>query len=199
MSNFKMKRDNFQKKWQDAGLSNVGIKMLDLQMKQHMLIIDNIDRESENNKASMQLQAREQVLQKMQEQIKIRDNLLQLAMKHFNDNDVDIELDDPKLVNIEEIIKINSSLPPIHSASGNPYRSSNTDSPGKNLGLLKAKYKSKLHQNGSLPPMNANRNPGGSYFNAKRGVPNQHQKVNPYGINSGRSINVSGRTILNDL
>jgi hypothetical protein len=191
MSNFKLKRDNFPKKWQDAGLSNVGIKMLDLQMKQHMLIIDNIDRENENSKASMQLQAREQVLQKMQEQIKIRDNLLQLAMKHFSDNDVDVDLDDPKLVNIEEIIKINSSLPPIYSAGANPYRSGNSNNPAKNLGLLKAKYKSKLHQNASLPPMNANRN-GGNYFNGKKGVgPNQYSKVSPYGMNSGRSNNVS--------
>ena len=83
MSNLKLKRENFPKKWEDAGLSSVGIKMLELQMNQHMLIVDNIDRETESNRAILRIKAREQVLQSMQEQIKIRDNLLKLAEKHF--------------------------------------------------------------------------------------------------------------------
>ena len=83
MSNLKMKRENYPRQWEEAGLSSVGIKMLDLQMKQHIMIIDNIDRENESSKASLQLKAREQVLQKMQEQIQIRDNLIKLAEKTF--------------------------------------------------------------------------------------------------------------------
>ena len=110
-----MKRDNFSKKWQELGLSTVCVKMLELQKGQHILIVDNIDKDSQNSRANEQLKAREQILRKMQEQIEIRDNLLGLAQKHFVEHEVDVDLDDPKLVHLEEIVKINSSLPPISS------------------------------------------------------------------------------------
>jgi len=58
--------------------------------------------------SNKQLHARDQVLQRMQEQIRIRDNLLNQAEKHFTDNKVNVHLDDPKLVNYDELVKINS-------------------------------------------------------------------------------------------
>lgn len=187
-----MKRDNFPRQWEDAGLSSVGIKMLDLQMKQHIMIIDNIDRESQTSKTSLQLKAREQVLQKMQEQIQIRDNLIKLAEKHFVDNHVEVTLDDPKLVNIEEIVKINSSLPPI-AAPSNPY---NFSSKKMNSAALKPKYKSRLTGNASLPPVPSNRdydesdssNQNKKILGFKRGYNNN---VNPYGavVSKGKVVN----------
>lgn len=188
MSNLRAKRENFAKQWEDAGLSHVGIKMLDLQMKQHVLIIGNIDKDSQNNRANLQLQAREQVLQRMQEQIKIRDHLLQNAKNHFDKNDVNINLDDPKLVNIEEIIKINSSLPPI--SNQNPYSGSNNynGAPQSQLGILKSKYKSRLAGNSSLPPMPKIRgNEKGNYNN------NQYQRNQPYNNAYGAGSNRSNQ------
>jgi hypothetical protein len=160
--------------------------MLDLQMKQHMLIIDSIERANENSRSTQQLQAREQVLQKMQEQIKIRDNLLQLAGKQFDEHNVDIDLDDPKLVNIEEIVKINSSLPPIPSKYNNAYGvNQRGQAKNPNLGLLKSKYKNKVHTTKtSLPPMNRNNDSDSSNY-LKKGKGRNHV-MNPYDINSSR-------------
>jgi hypothetical protein len=186
MSNLRAKRENFPKLWEDAGLSRVGITMLELQMKQHVLIIGNIDKDSQANRANLQLQAREQVLQRMQEQIKIRDNLLQNAKRHFNENAVDIDLDDPKLVDIEEIIKINSSLPPINN---NPYSGSNNYNGGNKskLGALKSKYKSRLGGNSSLPPIPRIRENGnGNYYKNSK---NQYQKNMPYSNAYGAESN----------
>jgi kinesin family protein 18/19 len=190
MSNLKMKRDNFAKQWENAGLSQVGTKMLELQMKQHVIIIDNIDIENQTSKATMQLQARDQVLQRMQEQIRIRDNLLNLAEKHFSENNVDVQLDDPKLVSIEEIVKINSSLPPIHN---NPYAIRENSYINKNTvndRIAKVKYRSRLAGNTSLPPMNGHKEAGenGSYFSNKK-YPYKgkaYLNANPYGSNSNR-------------
>ena len=165
LNSLKAKRENFKTQWSDAGLSNVGTKMLDLQMKQHVLIIDNIDHESQNNRSNLQLQARDQVLQRMQEQIKIRDNLLNVAEEKLNINNVEVNLDDPKLVNLDELVKINSSLPPI---SNHPYGGSHHQK--SQLGMLKAKYRAKVNGNSSLPPVPHNRDASEnrSYFNNKR-------------------------------
>lgn len=190
MSNLKMKRENFPSQWENAGLSSVGIKMLDLQMKQHIMIIDNIDRENETSKTSLQLKAREQVLQKMQEQIQIRDNLIKLAEKHFIDNNVEVTLDDPKLVNIEEIVKINSSLPPI-VVSNNPYNFSSKKMSG---GTLKPNFRSRLTGNASLPPVPSNRDyneSDSSYQNKKILGLKRGYNVNPYGValNKNKIVN----------
>lgn len=187
LGNMRMKREKFNEKWESAGLSSVGKKMLELQMKQHVLIIDNIDRESENNRATMQLQAREQVLQKMQEQIKIRDNLLKLAEKQFQENGVDLALEDPKLINIEEIIKINSSLPPIANNSNYAYGIKDSNA-ASHLGIIKAKYKSKFTNNTSLPPMpRAKENTEGAAYYTKKNP----YISNPYAVNSNRAKNNS--------
>lgn len=181
-----MKRENFPSQWENAGLSSVGIKMLDLQMKQHIMIIDNIDRENETSKTSLQLKAREQVLQKMQEQIQIRDNLIKLAEKHFIDNNVEVTLDDPKLVNIEEIVKINSSLPPI-VVSNNPYNFSSKKMSG---GTLKPNFRSRLTGNASLPPVPSNRDyneSDSSYQNKKILGLKRGYNVNPYGVALNKS------------
>lgn len=187
MSNLKMKREEFQKKWEEAGLSSVGVKMLELQMKQHIMIIDNIDKENETNKATLQLKAREQVLQTMQEQIRIRDNLLHLAEKHFVDNQVDIHLDDPKLVNIEEIIKINSSLPPI--ASSNSYQIKGNSNFHRNNaygGVPKAKYRPRLAGNASLPPVASNNDTDDNRGYVSNKYSNRGLNLNPYGVGSYR-------------
>ena len=187
LNSLKAKRENFQQQWLEAGLSNVGMKMLDLQMKQHMIIIDNIDHESENNRANLQLQVRDQVLHRMQEQIRIRDNLLNQAEEHFSKNKVKVHLDDPKLMHLEELVKINSTLPPITNNS--PYGGSKN--PRSQLGIIKSKFRSKLNNNTSLPPIPKNREGNhGSYFNGKR---NPYQNKAYGGMYGGR-IKIIGKS-----
>jgi hypothetical protein len=167
--------------------------MLDLQMRQHRLMIDNIDKDNQTTRVNQQLKARELILQKMQEQIQIRDNLLGLAQKHFTDHDVDVDLDDPKLVSIEEIVKINSSLPPIPSASGNPY------SLKTNMGINrsnvygshanKAVPKNRL-AGSSLPPvpMRRDSNDSNKYQSNKRSFfqSKPYSNANPYVSSNNR-------------
>lgn len=129
----------------------------------------------------------------MQEQIQIRDNLINLAVKHFADHEVDIDLNDSKLVNIEEIIKINSSLPPIST----PYSSlkGNSDIERSNVyGVHNSKTKPKNRLVGnSLPPVPVNREQTGNsnYYSNKRNffIGKQYSNANPYGGPTNRIAN----------
>lgn len=161
-------------------------------MRQHILIIDNIDKDSQNSRANEQLKAREQILRKMQEQIEIRDNLLGLAHKHFTEHEVDVDLDDPKLVHLEEIVKINSSLPPISNNTGHFSIKNNLGINQSNLyGNQNSKIKPKNRFIGnSLPPVSDSSdlndinslNLNHKNFFVHKGYKN----INPYGSSNNR-------------
>ena len=160
--------------------------MLEFQMNQHIMIVDNLVKEDETNKPILQIKARDQVYQSLQEQIKIRDDLLQLAGKHFIDNNVKVNLQDPRLINIENIAKIDISLPqikiPNNIYSPDP-KVNNRKFKSNNLSLKK-KIQSRLSGNSSLPPISSGRRAefGGFYSNKR--MPGLIKASNPYGRES---------------
>ena len=162
--------------------------MLELQMKQHCLIIDTIETDAQNSMSNQQLHARDQVLHRMQEQIRIRDNLLNQAEKHFTENKVDVHLDDPKLMNYDELVKINSSIPKISNISTNPYGMD--PEPRSQLSIIKSKYKSKLATNSSLPPIPKAKESEQPSFMQRRNPYQSKQYGNPY--NRGKIIGKMG-------
>ena len=103
-------------------------------------------------------------------------------------------MDDPKLVNIEEIVKINSSLPPI-ATSNNPYNHNSDGNKRLYGGAIKSKFKSRLAGNASLPPVPSNRDydeSDNSYKNKKiLGIKRGYNNANPYGMapNKGKGAN----------
>lgn len=148
-------------------------------MKQHCLIIDTKETDNQNSMSNQQLHARDQVLHRMQEQIRIRDNLLNQAEKHFTENKVDVHLDDPKLVKYNELVKINSSLPRINNVSTNPYGMNMQ--PKSQLNIIKSKYKSKLTNNSSLPPIPKTKESENPNFMQRRNPYQSKQYSNAYG------------------
>ena len=112
----------------------------------------------------------------------------------FNDNNIiDINLDDPKLVNIEEIIKVNSSLPPI--TMSNKHNSIKLKSDiikfkGRTINL-KPKFKSKFSGNSSLPPIPSNRIAEVGVNQSSKRISALGKHPNPYGLklHKGRLMN----------
>jgi hypothetical protein len=54
---------------------------------------------------------------KLHEQIKIRDEMLGQARKRFKVEGMDFDLDDPRLLQLDEMINQQSIFPPINNAS----------------------------------------------------------------------------------
>mmetsp|Transcript_27435 Transcript_27435/g.20593 ORF Transcript_27435/g.20593 Transcript_27435/m.20593 type:complete len:102 (+) Transcript_27435:1715-2020(+) len=64
------------------------------------------------------LKAREMQMNKFQEQIKARDDVINQAKRTYMREDLDLEnLDDPRIITLDELMKSDSLFPPINSNS----------------------------------------------------------------------------------
>lgn len=68
-------------------------------------------------KADLQLKIKDNQLTKLQEQIRVRDEMLVSAKRKFKIEGVEFDIEDPRLIQLEELITQGSLFPPIQSAS----------------------------------------------------------------------------------
>lgn len=94
-SNQWMRRDQFWDEWNWDNLFPSAIKMLELQMKQHITLVGNIEIENKNAEALWNMQAWDIMMTKMEEQLKIRDNLIETASNVMKKNNLEIDLNHP--------------------------------------------------------------------------------------------------------
>ena len=89
------------------------LQLLSMNLKQGSMQLDKMEFEQRGNKYEFELKARENMLQKMQDQILIRDQLLAGVGKTLEENQVEAEISHPKLVELHDLTKNASFLPPI--------------------------------------------------------------------------------------
>lgn len=119
LSLMERERETIQDSWKDANLFPSAVKMLELQMKQHV----SMEREITKAREDLNLQAREQAMDHMEEQLKIRDDLLNTATEVIKKNNLDCDLNHPEMLELEEIKKKQAcTLPPIVRSTSQGYR-----------------------------------------------------------------------------
>ena len=136
-------------------------------MKQHITIITNLDRESKNAEVIRNMQAREAMLSKMEEQLKIRDNLIATATDCIKSNNIEVDLSHPQLIDVEQLSKNKTLiLQPITQGNSerhqiSPYQPINaksTDAIAKKYGISTPNTMNKKPLSitaGSLPPVSS--------------------------------------------
>mmetsp|Transcript_23036 Transcript_23036/g.22407 ORF Transcript_23036/g.22407 Transcript_23036/m.22407 type:complete len:112 (+) Transcript_23036:672-1007(+) len=73
----------------------------------------------QEQKIDMQLKAKDIQLNKFQEQIKFRDDVINQAKRTYMREDLDLEnLDDPRIMTLDEMMKSDSFFPPINNNYG---------------------------------------------------------------------------------
>lgn len=83
-------------------------------MKQHV----SMEREISKAREDLNKQVREQALNHMEEQLKIRDTLINTATEVIKKNNIDCDLNHPEMLELDEIKKKQAcTLPPIRSGS----------------------------------------------------------------------------------
>ena len=85
-------------------------------MRENVALVENMDQQRKEKKAENELKLRELQLSKLQEQIMYRDKLLENARAVFEQEQLSAEqLDDPRILELDEMISDPSYFPPIHS------------------------------------------------------------------------------------
>ena len=77
------KREGMQNEWKQAGIHGVGMELLSHIMREHIVLVENLEFARKEQKTDLQLKVRDVQFSKLQEQIRIRDELLQNAKRRY--------------------------------------------------------------------------------------------------------------------
>ena len=111
------RREQFPNEWKSAGIRELGVEILQHIMRENTILVENLEFSRKEQKADLQLKVKENQLVKMHEQIRIRDEMLSQARRKFKIEGVDFDIEDPRLVQLDELVHQGSLFPPIQSAT----------------------------------------------------------------------------------
>ena len=115
MSGLVKKRDSFSSEWKSYG--QLAVELLSHIMKENIVLVENMDYSRNEQKQDMQLKIKEMQFSKLQEQIKIRDELILNAKRRYQAEGFEYDIDDPRIIQFEELVSNNSFFPSINSTS----------------------------------------------------------------------------------
>lgn len=83
------KRESLPSEWKQAGAKDLGLEVLNHIMRENIILVENLEYTRKEEKSDMQLKIREMQLTKFQEQIKVRDDLLNHARRTYERQNID--------------------------------------------------------------------------------------------------------------
>lgn len=96
-------RERFRRAWaNDSNLTEMHLEILNLIMKESIQVVENLTTETRFQKAEIRLKVKDIQLAKLQEQVALRDKLLNEARQLMQDNGK--QLDDDKIMTLEQIL-----------------------------------------------------------------------------------------------
>jgi hypothetical protein len=113
LTKLKQKREGFQEQWRRDGVSGMALQVLQLMMSQKIAEVEKERQKLENTNIQNKLKTKLQQLQIIEEQVRLRDHIIKEAKMQMNQNNVEYDLTDQKLIDIEEIVNNQKFLPPI--------------------------------------------------------------------------------------
>ena len=82
-------RDKLKRNWkQDRGMKELHIEVLNLMMKESIQVVENLNQETKFTKAEVRLKLKDVQIEKLQEQINLRDSMLTEAKIVMQGNDI---------------------------------------------------------------------------------------------------------------
>ena len=110
------RRDQFPGEWKQSGHKELPSELLGHILKENIILVENLEFQRKEQKAELQLKIKEMQLSKLSEQIKIRDEMIINAKRKIQTNEGG-EIDDPRIIMVEELVNQTSILPPINNGS----------------------------------------------------------------------------------
>lgn len=111
------RRENFASEWKSSGLKEIQLDLLNHIVRENTILVENMEFSRKEQKADLQLKIKEMQFSKLQEQIKIRDEMLNQAKRRYKVEGFEFDIDDPRLVQLEELMSQGSIFPPIQNTS----------------------------------------------------------------------------------
>jgi hypothetical protein len=99
------KRDVFAKSWKnDKTLNEMHVEVLHLMLRESVCIVENMELDTKWQKSEIKLKIRDIQINKLKEQIMFRDDLIDEARKMMKSAGMNQDLEDERIVQIEDII-----------------------------------------------------------------------------------------------
>ncbi len=115
MISLQRRRDQFLGEWRQAGHKDLAVELLGHILKENIILVENLEFQRKEQKAELQLRLKEMQLSKLSEQLKYRDDVIGNARKKLG-NEGAADIDDPRIIQVEELVAQTSSfLPPINN------------------------------------------------------------------------------------
>jgi hypothetical protein len=167
------RREQFSQEWKQSGAKEIALEVLNHVMRENTILVENMEFSRREQKADLQIKIKEMQFSKLQEQIKVRDEMLAQARRRYKVEGLEYDIEDPRMIQIEELMQQSSLFPPISNATygkatGNMIKSllSNISGATGNSEEKKAPTQRRQQNNGlgsnsnlyhSLPPIGPNR------------------------------------------
>lgn len=99
------KRDVYVKSWKnDKTLNEMHIEILHLMLRESIQIVENMDSETRWQKGEIKIKIRDIQINKLKEQLIFRDDLLDEARRMMKSAGMNQDLEDDRIIQVEDII-----------------------------------------------------------------------------------------------